>query len=278
MENSSIIVPGLGKSNPTPKKPKQVSPSNGWCFTLNNWTEEEYSSIVHNIDADNFWYVIGKEIAPTTGTPHLQGYIGLKNLKKKFRMTVFDKICTRDGVQCLRNERAKGCKIANLDYCIKSDKDAISNIKKAKPLKIYEDWSKYPWALKLIEILKGEPEERKIYWIWGKQGSGKTAFIKYAVVKFGAILLSGSSTNMKHGIVQYKQKHGVCPEIIMNNMGFDTNMSNISYKGYEEVKDMAFHSGKYEGDMIIGNEPHMIIFANSEPETENVKFIVINID
>lgn len=43
-----------------------------FCFTLNNWTEGEAEAIL----AISCKYVcFGKEVAPGTGTPHLQGYI-----------------------------------------------------------------------------------------------------------------------------------------------------------------------------------------------------------
>lgn len=275
MEQSSIIVPeGLGNSN---SKPTQVSPSNGWCFTVNNYSNDEYSSIVQLLELENDkWYVIGKEIGEE-GTPHLQGYISLKDRKKKFRMTKYEKFCIRDGVKCMRCFRAKGDKYSNLDYCSKEG-DVISNIVKPKPVKVYEDWSNYPWALKMIDVIKGEPEDRVIYWLWGKQGGGKTAFCKYCIMKFGAILINGTSGNMKNAIIEYQKNNGCLPTIIMNNMGFDRDMSRVSYTGYEEIKDMCFYSGKYEGGMVCGNEPHLIILANAPPLTENVKFNVICID
>ena len=172
--NSSLIVPGvLGNSN---SKTAQVSPSNGWCFTLNNYTENEYSSILYELESSNqFFYILGKEIGENE-TPHIQGYIALKDKAKKFRMTIFEKMCIREEVKCMRCFRAKGDRFNNRDYC---SKDGIyeTNIIEPRKLKIYEDWSKYPWALGLLDIIEKLPEERKIYWYWGKQGGGKTAFI-----------------------------------------------------------------------------------------------------
>lgn len=54
----------------------------GWVFTLNNYTEEDIQKIDNliNIPRPQISYLIyGKEIAPTTNTPHLQGYIHFKN-------------------------------------------------------------------------------------------------------------------------------------------------------------------------------------------------------
>lgn len=45
-----------------------------WTFTLNNYSEEEFGSLL-TLNPDKWTVVFGKETAPTTGTHHLQGYI-----------------------------------------------------------------------------------------------------------------------------------------------------------------------------------------------------------
>lgn len=48
-----------------------------WVFTLQNPTDEQIDELINN---DIFEYiVIGKEIAPTTGQPHGQGFCSFKN-------------------------------------------------------------------------------------------------------------------------------------------------------------------------------------------------------
>lgn len=276
--NSSEIVPEGVIVEPLLLSQKQPSPSNGWCFTLNNYSESEFSSIVQLLgdNDDKYNYIVGKEVGEE-GTPHLQGYVALKDNKKKFRMTSFEKICVRNNVKCLRCFRAKGDKYANLNYCGKTDLDAVTNIVAKRECVIYDDWSDYGWALDLIEIIKGEPDEREILWYWGKQGGGKTAMIKYLVKRHGAIVLSGSTSNMKNGIIEYEKVNGDTPRIIVSNIPFDKDLDRMSYSGYEEIKDMVFYSGKYEGGMVCGANPHLIIFANGKPKTKNVKFSVTNI-
>lgn len=90
--------------------------------------------------------------------------------------------------------------------------------------------------------------------------------------KYGATILNGKPSDMKNGCVDYFNKNGYTPEIILSNIGFDKNLDYIHYSGYEDIKDMTFYSGKYEGGVIVGNNPHLIIFANGEPCTENNKF------
>ena len=50
-----------------------------WCFTINNPTEDDETKLEHSFSEDKVYYlVVGKEIAPTTGTIHLQGFVHLK--------------------------------------------------------------------------------------------------------------------------------------------------------------------------------------------------------
>lgn len=57
--------------------------SRGWCFTLNNWTlaDVQFLGTVPSV-----YLCYGKEIAPTTGTPHLQGYVQTKEAKTMLMM------------------------------------------------------------------------------------------------------------------------------------------------------------------------------------------------
>lgn len=49
-----------------------------WVMTWNNWTEEDHSILTGWLKTHATKAVVGKEIAPTTGTPHLQGAFTLK--------------------------------------------------------------------------------------------------------------------------------------------------------------------------------------------------------
>jgi len=45
-----------------------------WVFTLNNYKDEDVQRLVNPYEQVKY-IAYGKEIAPNTGTPHLQGYI-----------------------------------------------------------------------------------------------------------------------------------------------------------------------------------------------------------
>lgn len=53
-----------------------------WCFTINNYTEETEQLLGDLGESDQVSYLVfGREVAPTTGTPHLQGFISFVNRK-----------------------------------------------------------------------------------------------------------------------------------------------------------------------------------------------------
>ncbi|AXQ66048.1 MAG: putative viral replication protein [Cressdnaviricota sp.] len=115
----------------------RISPAKAWCFTLNNYTHEEYGSLVlqfrtlaeTKIDPVGFQFIIGKEVGES-GTPHLQGYI---SMNKKFRPLPSFKVIRDDPekgeVQCMHFERAKGSAMQNYRYCSK-DGNYVSNMPK----------------------------------------------------------------------------------------------------------------------------------------------------
>lgn len=123
------------------------------------------------------------------------------------------------------------------------------------------------WQQNIIDIIAQEPDKRTIYWFWEPNGGiGKTTFQKYLFSNFkGVVMLSGKSADMKNAIVSYKEKTGETPRTILIDIPRTFNSTYISYTGIEEIKNMYFYSGKYEGGMICDQCPHVIIFANIAP-------------
>lgn len=86
-----------------------MSETRGWCFTLNNYTEDQFKYL---LEIKSKYLIVGREIAPETGTPHLQGYIyfssskSFKNAKRLFPDRV-------------HLEAAKGTPEQNKIYCSK---------------------------------------------------------------------------------------------------------------------------------------------------------------
>ena len=92
---------------------KSVSQTKSWCFTTNNYSNDEPGTTLERLRAVALLVVIGKEIAPGTGTPHLQGYVQFTE-RKRFQQ-VQKLLPTGSHI-----EPAKGNPKQNLDYCTKS--------------------------------------------------------------------------------------------------------------------------------------------------------------
>lgn len=139
----------------------------------------------------------------------------------------------------------------------------------------------YDWQNDIVNILNQKPNDRNIYWFYEENGcAGKTTFAKWIFLNYDdVIVLSGKGSDMKNGIIKYKENTHKLPKIVLINVP-RSNVDFLSYTGLEEIKDMFFFSGKYEGGMVCGPNPHVIVFANSEPNYDKMsldRFIVNNI-
>ncbi len=198
-------------------------------------------------------YIWGEEYGKSENTPHIQGGFILKERK---RAEWIAKRFFKNGVSLFKMKSWK----ATVEYCQKEQNRIISSIPK-KYIKELE--TLYPWQEEVLEIIKKEPDDRHIHWFWEATGcAGKTTIQKYIFTHFdNAVVLSGKAADMKNGIVQLDR----LPKIVMINIP-RASLEFVSYAGIEEIKDMFFFSGKYEGGMICGAEPHVIIFANEPPQ------------
>lgn len=242
-------------------------------FTYHLQDDEQFEQVFNRLNGlkelcDK--YVWSEEYGKSGATPHIQGAFILKS---KMRANTINKEYFKNKAH-MPKLKNWGCAF---DYCIKENNKIDTNQKIRPPVKIISEDILYDWQKNLISILESPPDDRKIYWYYGSQGIGKTQFIKYCVVKLGAIILNGKPSDMKNGIIEYEKKNGILPTIILSNIGLDKDLETIHYSGYEDIKDMLFYSGKYEGGMVCGNNPHLIIFANGKPTTRNEKFCVVNI-
>lgn len=230
-----------------------ASRGRAWCFTLNNYTDEE---LAHMAKCVGKW-IIGKEVAPETGTPHLQGYVEFPNAR---RLGGVKKLVTR-----AHWELAVADKLSNIKYCRKEGvtiRDDFAPVK--DPLAGLE---LHAFQKEVLEIIEKEPDDRTIYWFWEPDGArGKTSLAKSICIKRDdAILVGGKAADVRYGIFSMATK----PKIVLWNIS--RSMEHyVSYQSIEEVKDGIFFNTKYESGMCLFDNPHIIIFANFEPALENL--------
>lgn len=249
------MAPGEGNTKTSPSAGR-ISAAKRWVFTAYELMAPELIDLIKDLGE----YVFGEEICPSTQRNHLQGYI---EFHKKCRPLECVKVKT------IHWEKAKGNKQENIKYCTKDGK-YHSNMKLPKPIKDpLEGKELYEWQSEIINIIKNEPDPRKIYWYWDKKGcKGKTTLAKHLCLKYNALYVAGNNADMKYAISacleQEKEIEIVILDIPRTKEGF------VSYTGMEEIKNGIFFSSKYESGMCMFNVPHFICFANFLPETEKL--------
>ena len=242
------IVPAGGNT-----KPPQISPSKRWQFVLNNYTKEEVSSIVPILERESKIFVVGDEVGEN-GTPHLQVYI---EFNKKVRpMSLFEN-------NRIHWEKCRGNRDSNIAYCSKEKVLVSKGI--PKPVKVIDKL--YPWQQKIEELCKTEPDDRTIHWYYDTDGNiGKSAFIKYMVIKNKVLYCGGGRYNDIMNLVFNQDMDST------NTVMFDiprAHESKISYASLECIKNGLVSNMKYETGVKTFNSPHLIIFANFPPDDTN---------
>lgn len=232
-----------------------------WCFTLNNWSNEEFEDLKRYLEQNNAYFIIGKEIA-STGTPHLQGYLQFKNPRA---FSSIKKINHR-----IHWSKAYGNKEANIKYCSK-DNEYITNFpesKQSRILKKYENVIWKPWQQEIIDKLKNEADSRSIIWVYDEEGNkGKSFLCKYLYNKYNCIIATGKANDIFNQCAVWQSANeDKDPELILVDVP-RSNMEYLSYLSIEKLKDGLLYSGKYEGSVIqFVENVHIVIFSNELPK------------
>lgn len=241
--------------------------SRRWCFTWNNYTEENVDTLTRIFQLKKWKNVIGRETGES-GTPHLQGYIEAKNA---IRFETLKKLFPK-----VHWEKAKGSADDNLAYCTKEG-NAVTNI--APSLKVqynqymektYTDIKWYDWQQEVLDILATEPNTRDIYWFWEPVGNkGKSFMTKYINWKFNTVIVNGKQSDVFNGIKTFLDTEKVFPQVAIVDIP-RSNKNYVCYGTMEKIKDGLAYSGKYEGGKLELLPLHMIVFANFEPNLEEM--------
>jgi len=165
-----------------------MAKSRAWLFTLNNYTDVDIQQVTDAATAAEFC-VVGKEIAPVTGTPHLQGYIYFKNARALSALTKY--------VSRAHFISANGTPLQNCIYCKKggdvlleigvlplqgarSDLEVVrDHVSAGSNMRTLVDIARSYQASKFGEYyLKYHEVQRDfkpiVHWYHGKTGAGKT--------------------------------------------------------------------------------------------------------
>lgn len=241
--------------------PKRIR-SRRWCFTINNYTEDQLVSLSQVFQGDE--YVIGREVGEE-GTKHLQGYLRFKNQKD---FDYLKKLMPEAHI-----EKCKGKHEDNIKYCTK-DGNYITNIDfRTAQEKIrdevlndeYENVVWKEWQQQVIDIIDGKPDKRKIFWYFEKEGNvGKSYLCKYLVLTRNVIICDGKKDNIFNQVSKMLEQ-GIQPSIVLLDIPRTYN-EHVNYSAIESLKNGCMYSGKYEGTQCVFKIPHVVIFSNEEPD------------
>lgn len=235
-----------------------------FCFTWNNYPDDWLHLINACATKFNFEWAGAQEIAPTTNTPHIQGYLEFRSSRHRYTEL--------HGEGFLAHfEKAKGTRIQNLDYIEKELPDHAErvyagslarNILYARPL---EQW--YDWQRELHTKLQEAPDSRTILWYWENQGKvGKSEFIRnYCIKDKKSLLVGGKAQDCLYGATEWVKKHGSI-SVLFVDIPRSVESKYISYQSLEMLKNACWFAGKYESNMVITSYFHIVVFANYPPD------------
>lgn len=166
-----------------------------WCFTHNNYTPEEEEGWKRMNEEGKISYIIfQKELAPTTGTPHLQGFLYFRNpqtakaVKKMQPKAVHWEACWASAKAnkkyCTKLRTSEGKPIFEWGRFPKQGER--TDIHKLKAMvkegatmdELIEASTSYQ-SLRTAELLMKyqrppQAEKKEVIWLWGETGTGKT--------------------------------------------------------------------------------------------------------
>lgn len=274
---TQVLTPvddGKGNNDPSPQLESSSKEKK-----IDNFRSKKYVLTIHNYNDAIIGrlkmlckkckeYIFGREICPTTQTPHLQVYLKFKN--DVWRDSI-KKDLEWDGFIV----GAKGKPWQNFKYCSK-DKDFETNMSytvKPTPLPVKVISELRLFQKDIENILLKPVNEKKLIVIYDQIGQlGKTDLLKYLVNKYKFPFSYGGKCADVINLIFNNREYYECTEnaIAAFNFGRETDMDKISYKAFEQISDGMISNTKFETGCFIMNCPHVLIMCNNLPNLKKV--------
>jgi hypothetical protein len=116
------------------------------------------------------------------------------------------------------------------------------------------------WQREVMKIVTNkEVDRRTINWIYDtKGGSGKTSTAKWLAANMGAMLV-GNEKSADVAFAFNRQK------IVVFDL-VRASQEHINYEIIEKIKNGCVFSGKYESELKLAENPHVVVFSNDMPD------------
>jgi len=239
-----------------------------WTITWNNppltdVLEEVWMAAVETLKPEKW----GAQLEETT-TLHYQGFMTFKSQKRLRTM--------KSAMPGAHFEKMGGTLEDNVKYCCTPDETFVAgpwtNCKLPRDrLTGLEDVEWHWWQEMIVEIVNSPVHPRKLWWFWDEAGgTGKTSMAKELVDKHGAMYVRGKANDVMYALQQWVAPEKGEPKDLTTIVFDVARMQPVDYTLLETLKDGIAFNGKYKATTIRWDCPHVICFANEEPDAQRL--------
>lgn len=292
--------------------------SKNWCFTLNNYTEDDVSRLKNLVSTNSriSYIIFGKEVAET-GTPHLQGFVSCKvktrlinikdilgsnpHLQPAKKVIASITYCKKEGdwVEFGSMSQKAGSR-TDIDDFKESVKEGMLNFKdiREKHAEVYAKYPRFcieyvkdnmpkvkipdhplrPWQQHLDNLLSEEPNRRTIIFVVDITGNSGKSW-------FADWYQSKSEDSCQVITPSNTRDMTFALNLQLRVLFMDAPRSKqhhfIQYDFLENLKNGRVFQEKYEAGMKFYEPMHIVVLMNEEPDMTKLsrdRYKIINID
>lgn len=280
--------------------------STRWCFTINAaaGAQEHPCAIVWD-PASMVYLIHGKEVAESTGRLHLQGFVVMKTKKsltamKRIHGTAHWESARGTSIQAAEYCRKEGDFEEHGDIPTSGQRTDLSDCVAALETRSLEELMEDPehmqviarhmpyfrqvsslkrrrlntaalksrmessvlraWQQDLLEVVLADPHPRQVVWFHDSGNTGKSFFTDYCVALHNAVVFTGGKLADLAHAYEFQRI------IIFDISRTKADCMNTIYEAIETFKNGRIFSPKYESQCKVFPIPHVICFANFEPD------------
>lgn len=278
--------------------------SKNWCFTLNNYTDDDITRLndLTNTDHTVAYIIYGKEIGES-GTPHLQGYI---NVTQRLRFTTVKDIigsnphvevarnvnasinyCKKDGnwVEFGKRENGQGARtdLESFKIAVKAGLFSLSEIRET----FSAVYAKYPrfvleyiddnapkvtlpnhplrdWQNEVKNMLEQPADRRKIIFVVDETGNSGKSWFAHHYTNLIGDHICQVMLPGRKSDMAYALKIGI--KILFMDAPRSKQGEHIQYDFLEDLKNGYVFSTKYESRCKTYEPMHVVVNMNEQPD------------